>query len=67
LVSGEAAATLIVWYTWHHQTPLSASVVRLLLLGAAPLVDDLATALGMRGGPMRNHLHDIKYMKYKMK
>jgi hypothetical protein len=67
LVSDEVAAALMVWYTWHHQTPLPASVVRLLPLGAAPLVDDLALALGMRGGPKRNHLYDIKYMKYKMK
>jgi hypothetical protein len=61
----EAKVALMVWCTWHHQTPLLASVVRLLPLGPAPPVHHLLPALGMTIAPQRRHLHIIKYVTYK--
>jgi hypothetical protein len=56
---------LMVWYTFHHQTALLASIVRLRPLGGAPLVHHVCLARGVLGAPRRNHLHVIKYVTYK--
>jgi hypothetical protein len=63
-VFGEAAATLVVGGTLHHQTPTPLSVVRLVPLVGAPPLHHLIPALRMCDAPIRNHLHEIKYTTY---
>jgi hypothetical protein len=50
-------AAFMVRWTWHHQTPLSASVVLRLPLQCEPLVHNCTPARGIITTPPRRHLH----------
>jgi len=63
-VSTEVAAALMVWYTWHRQTPVAGRAVLILPVLAQPRVHDPFPAIGVRDAPAWNRLQAIKYMTY---
>jgi len=58
-------AALMVRWTWHQQSPLTASVVLLLQLWVEPLVHYALPAHGVITTPPRRNLHVIKCMTCK--
>ena len=58
-------AILMVLWTWHQQSPLTASVVLLLPLRVEPLVHYALPAHGIITTPPRRNLHVIKCMTSK--
>ena len=56
----EAAAALMVRYTWHLQTPFTGLLVLLLPVLVQPGVHNSFPAIGVGGAPSWNHLQDMK-------
>jgi len=59
-IFAEAAAALMVRYTWHLQTPIAGLLVLLLLVPIQPGVHNIFPAIGVGGAPAWNRLKDIK-------
>jgi hypothetical protein len=60
----EAAAALMVWYTWHLQTPVAGLAVLPIPVLAQPHVHNLFPAIWVRDAPAWNRLQAIKYTTY---
>ena len=56
----EAKVALVVWCTWHRQTPLPYLVVLTAPLGVAPLVHERLPGVHVRNAPTGSNLHDNK-------
>ena len=59
-IFAEAAAALMVRYTWHLQTPIAGLLVLLLPVLVQPGVHNIFPAIGVGGALAWNRLQDIK-------